>query len=231
MVGGRSVRVPCPGRGRPGVFRVPFVSLSHPSIIDVLVVDDDPLVRAWLRAALRKSELRLAGEAGSGTEALALLERRHVDVLIIDFRLAEGLGTDVVLALRRRGDLTPAILITAVSERGLNERAREAGAQGTLVKTTEGDDLLVAVRRVAAGGEWFDSEHPRRPSQQEPLTGREREVLGLIARGRTNREIGAELGIGDESVKTYIERLYTKLGVRRRSEAVDAGHRLGLLSR
>ena len=199
--------------------------------IEVLVVDDDPLVRAWFGAALRGTEFRVAGEVGSGMEALDMLDRRHVDLLLVDFRLAAGLGTDVVRELRRHGDLTPAILVTAVAERGLNERAREAGAQATLLKTAERDELLVCMRETSAGRGSFDPEHPRRAAREEPLAVREREVLVLIARGFTNREIGGELGIGDETVKTYLERLYVKLGVQRRSEAVDAGHRLGLLGR
>jgi len=91
--------------------------------------------------------------------------------------------------------------------------------------------LLTALRGTYAGVGVFDSDHPRRSALEEPLTRREHEVLRLIARGLTNREIGEKLGIGDESVKTYVERLFVKLDVQRRSEAVDAGHRRGLLGR
>ena len=199
--------------------------------VDVLIVDDDPLVRAWLRASLRRSEFRIAAEAGSTEEAVALLARRNVVLLLVDYRLAGGSGIDLIRALRRSENRTPAVLMTAVPERGLNERAREAGAQATLLKTVERDDLLACLRSTVAGRGTFDPGHPRRPPDEQPLATREREVLEALAAGLTNREIAQRLAIGEESVKTYVERLYAKLGVQRRSEAVDAAHRLGLLGR
>ena len=198
---------------------------------ELLVVDDDALVRAWLASALRRSEFRVAAEADSVTSARELLARRKVDLLLVDFRLTDGFGIDLVRELRRGGDTTPAVLMTAAPEPGLNERAREAGAQATLLKTTERRGLLDCLREVAEGGGTFDPGHPRRPSGVQPLATRERQVLELLARGLTNRQIAAELHLGEESVKTYLERLYVKLGVQRRTEAVNAAHRLGLLTR
>lgn len=200
-------------------------------MIGVMTVDDDPLVRAWIKAALRRSEFRVAAEAGSVTAATALLERRKLDLLLVDFRLPDGFGLDFVRDVRRRGDTTPAILMTAAVERGLNERAHEAGFQATLLKTTDRDDLHSCLRGVLGGRGTFDPQHPRRPADVAPLSNREREILSLLGAGRTNREIAAGLGIGEETVKTYLERLYKKLGVQRRTEAVGAAHRLGLLGR
>lgn len=200
-------------------------------MIEVMTVDDDPLVRAWIRAALRRSEFRVAAEASSVTTATALVERRKLDLLLVDFRLADGFGLDFVRDLRRRGDRTPAILMTAAAEPGLNERAHEAGVQATLLKTTDRDGLHACLRGVVAGRGTFDPQHPRRPADVQPLSSRESEILALLGTGRTNREIAAALGIGEESVKTYLERMYKKLGVQRRTEAVSAAHRLGLLGR
>jgi DNA-binding CsgD family transcriptional regulator len=89
--------------------------------------------------------------------------------------------------------------------------------------------LLDALRRVAGGGQAFDARHPPRPSGRAALSPREREVLQRVATGDTNRTIAAELGIGDETVKTLLTRTYAKLGVRRRAEAVSAAHELGIL--
>jgi DNA-binding NarL/FixJ family response regulator len=208
---------------------VAFVTNDHS--YDVMVVDDDPIVRAWLGAALRESEFRIAGEFGTERDGLAALERRHVDLVLVDFHLGESLGTDFVRELRRRGIATPALVMTAIAERGLNERTREAGAQGTLLKTGEHAQIVARLRTVVEGGVSFDPSHPRRPDDERPLSVREREVLVLLARGLTNREIGSELGIGEESVKTNVERLFAKLGAQRRAEAVDMAHRLGLLGR
>ena len=202
--------------------------VDDPSV-EVLIVDDDPLVRAWLRAALRGSEFRVCGEAESGSGALDLLARRKVDLLLVDFRLSGGLGVDFVRELRLGGDTTPVLLMTAAAEPGLNERAREAGAQAAILKTSDREALLGHLRETLAGVERFDPRHPRREPAAKPLSPRELEVLELLAAGLTNRQIAARLSVGEESVKTYLARLYTKLDVQRRAEAVSAAHRLGLL--
>lgn len=198
---------------------------------DILVVDDDPIVRAWLRAALRGTEFRLAGEAGSGAEALSAIERRHVDIVLLDLRLGGRIGTDVVRDVRRAGSRTPVVVMTAVADRGLNERAREAGAQGTLAKTAEHDELLTCLREVVRGGEWFDVRHPPRNPGERPLSAQEGAILTRLAAGMTNAEIARELAIGRETVKTVLERIYAKLGAAGRTEAVDVAHRRGLLGR
>ena len=193
----------------------------------VLVIEDDAIVRDWVRRALEGSEFRVAGVAWSSAEVGSLVGRRKPDLLLVEYRLGDGLGTELVRELRRSGFATPAILMTANAERGLNEAARGAGAQGTLLKTASLDELMGVLRTVAAGGSFFDPRHPR--GQAATLTPREREVLALIARGATNREAAEGLGIGPETVKTLLERAYAKLGVRRRSEAVAAAYEAGLL--
>ena len=95
--------------------------VDDPSV-EVLIVDDDPLVRAWLRAAFRGSEFRVCGEAESGAGALELLTRRKVDLLLVDFRLSGGLGVDFVRELRLRGDRTP--VVERIREEGEHFRAR-----------------------------------------------------------------------------------------------------------
>jgi Response regulator containing a CheY-like receiver domain and an HTH DNA-binding domain len=199
--------------------------------LEVLIVDDDEIVCAWLRASLAGTEFRVAGEASSRAAALKLLERRRIDLLLVDFQLQGENGLELVRGLRAEERMTPAVIMTASPQRGLSEEAREAGAQATLLKSSKRESLLAALRAVAAGKTWFDPAHPSRSDDASPLTPREREVLTLVARGLTNREAAEQLELGEESVKTYLERAYGKLGVSRRAEAVAEAHRLGLLGR
>lgn len=194
----------------------------------VLLIEDDAMVRAWLRLALQRSEFRVAGEASTVAGARELLDRRRPDVLLVDQRLPDLSGTEFVKELRRGGLDALVVMMTANPERGFNEAAQEAGAQGTVLKGGQ-DELLAALRRVVAGEVAFDVRHPRRPRGQAPLSAREREVLSHVARGATNREIAFALQIGDETVKTVLARAFAKLGARRRAEAVTEAHTRGLL--
>jgi DNA-binding NarL/FixJ family response regulator len=194
----------------------------------VLLVDDDAMVRSLVRLALEESEFRLAGEALSGAEARELIERRRPDLLLIDYRLPDVTGTDLIRELRREGTLTPALLMTANPERGFNELARGAGAQGTVLKTRT-EELLAALRTVASGKESYDGRYPGRNPGDAALSPREREVLQLVARGATNPEIAVTLGLSSETVKTLLGRAFTKLGVKRRAEAVAEAHNRGIL--
>ena len=195
----------------------------------VVVVDDDSMVRGWVRLSLGDSEFRVAGEASSAAEALELVERRYPDLLLVDYHLSDGVGTELVRELRRRGVHAPAVLMTANPQRGFNEAAREAGAQGSILKTGKVDELMAALRAVTDGELAFDARHPRRPPGRAALSPREREVIRLVATGATNRQIASALDVGDETVKTLLARTFAKLGVRRRAEAVSAAHQRGLL--
>lgn len=197
--------------------------------LSVVLVEDDAMVRGWVRLALEGTEFRVNGEAGSAAEARELVPRRAPGVLLVDYRLPDGTGTELVRELRQGGITSPAVLFTANAERGFNEFARESGAQGTTLKTGRADELLNALRAVAAGETAFDPRHPRRPAGRGALSPREREVLRLVAAGRTNKEIAGELDVGSETVKTLLARTFAKLGVKRRAEAVEVGHNLGLL--
>lgn len=194
------------------------------------MVDDDAIVRAWVRAALEGTEFRIAGEAGKAADAIALVDRRRPDLLLIDQLLPDWTGTELVRELRRRGCDAPALLMTAAPREGLNESAQAAGIQGTVLKSSEPAELVAALRRVAEGGKAPRAAHP--PSTRAVvLSPREREILRLIAEGATNVEIAERLGLGRETVKTMLYRAFEKLGVHRRSEAVAEAQRLGLLLR
>jgi DNA-binding NarL/FixJ family response regulator len=131
--------------------------------------------------------------------------------------------------LRQAGIETPVMMMTANSERGFNEAAREAGAQGTTLKSGSPEELLDAVRALAAAESSFDGRHLQRPAGRAALSPREREVVRLVARGVTNREVAEALEVGPETVKTLFARTYVKLGVRCRAEAVAEAQRQGLL--
>ena len=201
----------------------------HQELVPVLVVEDDAMVRGWVELALRDSEFAPAGIATTAAEALDLAARRRFDLLLIDFRLPDAPGTDLVRELRRRGIGARIILMTANPERGFNELARGAGAEGTVLKTGRHEEFLRALRLMAEGEAHFDPRHPQRGAGATALSPREREVLKLVAGGRTNREIARMLGVGSETVKTLLARTYDKLGARRRAEAVSAAHEMGLL--
>jgi DNA-binding NarL/FixJ family response regulator len=204
--------------------------LSGTTELALLVVDDDAIVRAWVRAALTGTEFRIAGEAGRAAEAIPLVERRRPDLLLVDQLLPDWTGTELVRELRRRGYDVPALLMTAAPREGLNETAQAAGIQGTVLKSSEPEQLLGALRRLAAGESAPQAAHPR-AVRHVSLSPREREILQLVAEGATNAEVAERLGIGRETVKTMLYRAFEKLGVHRRSEAVAEAQRLGLLSR
>src|SRR5712691_9380355 len=132
--------------------------------LSVLLVEDDAMVSGWVRMALEGSAIRLAGVAVSATEALALAGRRQVDVLLVDYRLPDGRGTELVRDLRLNGVAAPALLMTANEESGFNEAAREAGAQGTVLKTGSADQAGGARPPCARGRSGVRRSHPRRPA-------------------------------------------------------------------
>lgn len=195
----------------------------------VLLVEDDAIVRSWVRRAFEGSEFRLAGEASTAGEALDLFERRRCDVVLVDQHLPDRLGTELARSLQRVEAAAPLVLMTANPQEGLNEVARDAGFRSSVVKSSDPARLLEVLRAAVRGESTFDAQHPRRPRGESALAPREREVLALVATGRTNKEVASELGISDETVKTLLERTYAKLGARRRADAVLEARRRGLV--
>jgi len=198
------------------------------SEVSVLLVDDDAMVREWIESVLEGSEFRVAGVASTAAEGVELAARRNPQLVLTDYRLPDRVGTELVRELRLRGVLARVVVMTANEERGLNELAREAGAQGTVLKGGSAE-LLESLRVVSSGEQAFDLRHPQRKEGHVTLSPRERTVLQLVATGQTNAEIALSLGVSSETVKTLVHRIFQKLGARRRAEAVSTAHELGLL--
>jgi DNA-binding NarL/FixJ family response regulator len=197
--------------------------------ITVLVVEDDAMVRGWVELVLEETEFRVAGTARTAQQAFELIERRRPQLLLVDYRLNSVRGSDLIRDLRTAGIDTPAVLMTANAEPGFNELAREAGAQGTSLKTGSAAELLRGMRAASDGEPAFDTRFPARAQGQLPLSPRERQALRLVAGGATNIQVAAELGIGEETVKTILGRAFLKLGVHRRAEAVATAAEAGLI--
>ena len=211
----------------------------------VVLVDDHAIVRTGLKAVLGAApEIVVVGEASSGTEAVALLERTPADVVVMDISMAEGDGITATRAITKGNADAPRVLVlTMHSEEAYLEAVLEAGASGYLMKSTADRELVQAVRMVARGevfvqpsaarvlakGARRREEHASDRARFEKLTERERAVMQLIAEGYTAPEIGEQLTISPKTVDTYKQRINDKLGLTHRADYVKLALRLGLL--
>ncbi|MGH1564232.1 response regulator [Mumia sp. DW29H23] len=208
--------------------------------IRVLLVDDEPLVRRGLRAILESDPaIEVVGEAGDGAAALASARSLAPDVVCMDVRMpgVDGIrATELVLAL----DPAPRVLVVTTFESDdYVFDALRAGASGFLLKRADAEQVVAAVRAVAAGESLLFPESvrrlalrhgPARTTYDGPaLTPREAEVLALVARGLSNPEIAAELVLGVETVRTHVANVLAKLGARDRTQAVVVAYETGLV--
>ena len=198
-------------------------------MIRVVVVDDHALLRDGTRQILEAHpDLQVVGEASSGEVALALVNRLHPDVVLMDIALPEMNGIAVTRALARDHPEVRVLMVSAYDEDEYIRSAMEAGASGYLSKTAPGDELVQAVRAVAGGTSVLQSGLMARlfnPPQQPALgaadlSERELEVLSLLAQGLRNKEIAARMNIGTRTVDRICDNIYGKLGVSSRTEAV-----------
>lgn len=205
--------------------------------IRVVLVDDHGVVREGLQSILaRCDDIEVVGTAGSGAEALALLGSLAADLVLLDLSLPDMHGLEVLARLRRR-EIPPRVLIlTVTDDDDIVLEAVRAGAEGYVLKTATRDELVAAIRNVAAGGRSFDPavvdalvRDERRPQAPGPLTEREVEVLRLVAEGHTNKEIAARLFVTSDTVNGHLDNVYRKLGVSDRAHAVAVALRGGWL--
>ena len=210
--------------------------------IRVLVVDDQSMVRAGFRLLLAdEPDLEVVAEASNGLEAVAQAARFHPDVILMDIRMPQLDGLE---ATRRILAADPAARVLVLTTFNLDEyvyEALRAGASGVVLKDDPPEQLIAAVRTIAGGEALLSSAVTRRviehftqlhrqppPAAVESLTAREMEVFGLITRGLSNAEIGAELFISDTTVKTHVTRLLQKLDLRDRAQAIVLAYQTGL---
>lgn len=204
--------------------------------VSVVVVEDHPVTRMGVVALLGQDErLSVVGEAGTGEEALAVVEREAPDVVVTDLRLGDGMdGVGVTAALRARRE-SPAVLVltTYDTDRDI-VRAVEAGAAGYLLKDAAPVDIVGAVVRAARGETVLTPDLAQRvvarmSRARVDLSAREVEILAAVARGLGNREIARELVISEATVKTHLVHAFTKLDVDSRTAAVARARDEGLL--
>ena len=217
---------------------------SSPSVaLTVVLVDDQPLVRAGIAFILSTEPgIGVASEAGNGELGLVAVADHRPDVVLMDVRMPVMDGLEATRRIRA-ADGPPVLVLTTFDDDDVLWGAVEAGAAGFLLKDTSADDIIRAVRTVAAGGSWIDPRvTPRlldalraaRPATQarstlEPLSEREREVLTLVARGASNLEIAAELFVSERTVKGHVGSIFAKLGARDRAAAIVLAYDAGLV--
>ena len=210
-----------------------------PSRIRVLVAHGQPLYRDGLARAIKeRPELELIGDTGHGREALDAIEAERPDVAVLDRRLVDLTGEQVLNAVGRDGLGTRVVMIAAEPEPGLVYSAIENGAAGYLTHDADAGELCDAVTAVARGGivlapqvqAGIAGEIRLRADYDRPfLSEREREILKLVADGLTAPEIGRRIHVSTATVKTHLQHLYEKLGVGERAAAVAEAMRRGLV--
>lgn len=207
--------------------------------IRVLIVDDHPVVRQGLRTFLSsRAGLEVAGEASDGNEAVTEAGRLDPDVVLLDLVMPRGGGIDAIRRLRTAGDRPRVIVLTSFAGDDQVVDAVRAGAAGYLLKDVPPADLEAAIRRVHEGGVLLDPSvvgavmaevaHAEGPPGVEELTARERQVLSLLAQGRSNRELAAELYVSEKTVKTHVSSILAKLRLTDRTQAALFAVRHGL---
>ncbi|MFD1151170.1 response regulator [Saccharothrix hoggarensis] len=198
--------------------------------VRVLLVDDHEVVRRGLRELLEdEDDISVVAEAGGVGEALARAGAARPDVAVVDVRLPDGGGVELCRRLRALPDGPRCLVLTAFDDEEALVGAIMAGASGYLLKQVRGQDLVTAVREVAAGRSLLDPQttarvldRMRRPAEVDvldALTEQERRVLDLIGEGLTNRQIAERLFLAEKTVKNYVTAVLAKLGMERRTQA------------
>jgi DNA-binding NarL/FixJ family response regulator len=207
--------------------------MSREKKIRILCVDDHPIVREGLASIIAlQPDMELIGAAESGAEALHLIHTTPLDVALVDLRLKDMSGHELTRQLLSHSSSIRIIILTSFEGDADIARALAAGARGYVVKGTARDELLGAIRAVHAGRRHIPGSVAEKLAEHlgsEKLSERELQVLGQIGLGKRNKEIGAELGIAEDTVKMHVKNVLEKLGVNDRTEAVTVALRRGIL--
>ncbi|MFJ6772611.1 response regulator [Kitasatospora sp. NPDC091257] len=217
--------------------------------IRVLLADDEPMIRAGLRAVLTTDPgIEIVAETGDGREVVELVRRHRPDVAVLDIRMPGTDGITAAAEIRRNGLATGVLMLTTFGEDDYILRALSGGANGFLIKSGEPEELLAGVRAVAAGAAYLSPKvaarvvahlaatgagrpADRRAGAREQvaaLTSRERDVLTLIAAGLSNGQIARRLGVVEGTVKAHVSSILARLGVANRAAAAVLAHEAGL---
>ena len=212
--------------------------------ISVCLVDDQTLVRQGIRSLLELSDdIRVAAEAADGAQAIEVIPQAKPDVVLLDMRMPGMSGLDVLNALAQKNALPPTIILTTFDDDQLVLAGLKAGARGYLLKDVSLEQLVEAVKTVAAGGSLVAPVVTQRLlsglermqneftslDRPDPLTDRETEILRLMAGGYSNKEIANSLGVAEGTVKNHVSNILSKLGVRDRTRAVLKAFELGIV--
>jgi two-component system response regulator DevR len=205
--------------------------MSASSPIRVYLLDDHEVVREGLRTLLESTgEIEVVGESGSAEEAAARIPALHPHVALLDGRLPDGSGIDVAREIRSIDPSIASLILTSFDDDEALFAAIMAGASGYILKDVRGNDLIAAVRVVAQGGSLIDPDligrvldrirsGPATVPELAELTAQELTLLGHLAEGLTNRQIGEKMFLAEKTVKNYVSNILAKLGVERRTQA------------
>lgn len=207
-------------------------------MIKILIADDHPVVREGLSSMLsRQDDFVVVGEVANGKEAIREALALVPDVVLMDLRMPEVDGVAAIKAIRKANPDIAIVILTTYDDDALIRSGLQAGARGYLLKDAPKEQLFHAIRIAKSGGTVF---HPAVADKltrnrqelpvEEPLSVRELEVLTLLARGLSNKEIAGELEVSENTVKSHITHIFEKLNVSSRTEAVTAALKAGLLN-
>jgi DNA-binding NarL/FixJ family response regulator len=201
--------------------------------IKVLSVDDHPLLREGLAAIVNsQDDLEMVAQAASGREAIQLFRQHRPDVTLMDLRMPDGSGIDVVSAIVAEFPDARIVMLTTFEGDVEIQRSLAAGARGYLLKTTPPVELVEVIRQIHAGKKRIPQEVAAQLAEHitdEPLTSREIDVLQHVAGGNRNRDIAEQLFISEETVKVHVKHIMEKLGARDRTSAVAIAVRRGII--
>jgi two-component system nitrate/nitrite response regulator NarP len=193
----------------------------------LLLADDHPMIRNAIEVLLRDTGIEIVGMAGTGQATLAEVERLQPDIVLLDVQMPDGNGLDVLRKLRAHKSPVRIVLLTAAIDDAALLEAKALKVQGIVLKNSDPAFLLDCLDSVRGGRNWIDPELARRARQLAgrrsagrgvPLAPRERQLIGFVRKGLRNREIAAELGVTEGTVKTYLHAIFEKLGVSNRTE-------------
>jgi DNA-binding NarL/FixJ family response regulator len=211
----------------------PLVPQEKDQPIRILIADDHPMLREGVLAVVEmQPDMTVVGEAASGDEAVASFERLKPDIVLMDLRMPGMSGLRAIQSIRKFHADAKIIVLTTYSGDGNALQALRAGASGYLLKSSLRRDLLDAIRAVHSGGRHLQPDVAQDialHSIEEPLSAREIEILQLIATGNANKQIAYQLKMAEDTIKSHIKSIFSKLDVSDRTHAVTKAAKRGLI--